>query len=149
MQWHHLPCISHWHHCCVIVITVVISVNGLMRTCSSSSFWQNSPFHKFLRLPVKVVVRRAKQILTLVLCLVVKKAPSSVLASLKLLSRVGRSRFITFPEYEWVIRCSSQVVDRCIGSCLPCRQTHTNYFLNYGEILSPCWLIRPNVSQSK
>jgi len=42
---------------------------------------------------------------------------------------------MTFPEHECGRRCNSQIVDRCTGSCLACRQTHTNYFEN-GEIIS-------------
>jgi len=56
--------------------------------------------------------------------------------SLKILSKIGRSRFKTFPEYERGTRCNSQIVDGCIGSCLACRQTRTNCF-ETGEILSP------------
>ena len=85
--------------------------------------------------------------LTLVLRLGV--TPSSVFASLKkIMSRIGRSRFITFPEYEWGTRINSQSVDRCTGSCLACRQTHTNYF-ETGEILSSCSHVDIQTNASK
>jgi len=34
--------------------------------------------------------------------------------------------FYNFPEYDWRTRRNCQIVDRCTGSCLACRQTHTD-----------------------
>jgi len=85
--------------------------------------------------------------LILVVHLVVKKRPELGFCITKtFLTTAARIRFMTFSEYEWRTRSNSQMVDRCTGSCLACRQTHTNYF-ETGEILSSCWIIQPNASK--
>jgi len=53
---------------------------------------------------------------------------------------------MTFPEYEWGIRCNSQIVDQCIGSCLACRQTRIISKLAKFHA-HDCWLIQPNASK--